>query len=99
MTPPRPLSFVSSFAQTENDSSASPLSGADMVDLGVMPLAPTEMTEDVFVSIPTVADDDCALSDAPSLYHHAFDEVYETDEGNEVTRTDKVCVPLSIGKN
>lgn len=77
---PRPLSFVSSFAQTENDANESPVS-ADMVDLGVMPMTIAEAADEVFLSVPTIMDDDCHMSDASSLYQ-TFDEVYEMDDRN-----------------
>lgn len=86
---PRPLSFVSSFAQTENDdaSGSSPVS-ADMVDLGVMPMTIAETADEVFLSVPTIMDDDCHMSDA-SLYQ-AFDEVYEMEDRSVSNRMDEV---------
>lgn len=88
---PRPLSFVSSFAQTENDASgASPVS-ADMVDLGVMPMTITEAADEVFLSVPTIMDDDCHMSDASSSLYHTFDEVYEMEDRTVEKKIDEVC--------
>lgn len=87
---PRPLSFVSSFAQTENDASGGIPLSADMVDLGVMPMTIAEAADEVFLSVPNIMDEDCHMSDASSLYH-AFDEVYEMDERNMVNQMEEVC--------